>query len=1305
MRRVLLAAGALFLFLALSLPGGVWWLIASESGNGVLLDRIAPLIGAEIRIGERHGDIIGSLEWRDVSYENRFVRVTARRLALRWTPTRLWERLVAIRELSADGLDIHLKPSDAPPTPSSGPPLSRLPVNIEIVRLAVSDLQFWAVGAEQPIRVPSAELAGRWIGSRVVVKRFEADYPDVGHVSLQGDVRLGGRGVDVRKLAVLAPVLATARGFVGYDSASDLELAWRDLVWPLPGVAGAPADAAPLVSSRDGQATLKGPWQDLQFTLAAALGDQGKLQAEGRWNGKLDARAQWTELTWPMVAAAPVAAAPADPKTTPTAPAAAAADPKAAAATKPKTPPPAAAPAPPQFRSARGTLAVQGLPEAYAFDVDADLVAQQQAGQIKARGAGTLQSVDLETLRVAVGKSLIEAAGQLAWAPQPGGALKGRIEKFDPGLFAPAWPGEINGEFSVDGTINDKQQVADPALRFTVALHDSKLRNYPLKLDASGRYADRVLDIASLELRSGGSVLKASGRATEPYDLQAQLVSLHMNELAPGLAGSIQALAHFRGTPQAPQLSAEADLARASWGDYSLAALQLKADLDWNGPLMLQADATDLVAGVHIQKLGLRGDGRRGEHRLTLAVAGPELKAELALAGGWDDKNLRWQGTLAEGRIEPVKLAPWKLEQPAPLLLSAAQNDVGPACWNSDPGRVCLEAHQSPASTRGQLQIEKLAFAAFKALLPDDLQLSGELNGKASAEIAGGVLRQADAELTTTEGSVQLGDRRFKFLPAQLTVSDSPEQGRAVLKLPLEVGGVEGEATLAPGAALSERQLSGQLRLDFPDLAFLSVLSNEIGSASGKLAGQYRIGGRVGAPEIEGEARLTEGRMKLTRPGIELTDLGVVVTGSPDGRVHLVAEAKSGGGTLKVDGQVETGALAVEPVSGSPAPNLRRNKKEDAVGDLVKQVGVPSAVPPTEQPNANSPAPNAAGIAASPSTQPPPPEVVPTENTEGLKLVVQVDGSDFQVANLPMVQAWASPNLRFTLSGKEASLKGRLTIPRADVRLQQSEDSGVGPSSDQVIVDASGKAPERVESFNLATEVKLVLGDQVHLEGYGLKTRLEGVVTAVDQPGRDTLGYGEFHLEEGRYKAYGQDLQIETGKLLFNGGPIAKPGLEIRAVRKPTDDVTVGIYVRGTLERPQLTLYSEPTMTQQQQLSWLLLGQPLEQSSTSSQDRSMLTGAAVALGLGGGSLLAQNFQKGLGLDSISLGADPGETNDQARLTVGKYLSPKIFVSYGIGLFQPGQVFKLLYDLGKGFKLSTESGTYTGGDLLYQVERR
>ena len=64
----------------------------------------------------------------------------------------------------------------------------------------------------------------------------------------------------------------------------------------------------------------------------------------------------------------------------------------------------------------------------------------------------------------------------------------------------------------------------------------------------------------------------------------------------------------------------------------------------------------------------------------------------------------------------------------------------------------------------------------------------------------------------------------------------------------------------------------------------------------------------------------------------------------------------------------------------------------------------------------------------------------------------------------------------------------------------------------------------------------------------------------------------------------------------------------------------------------------------------------------------------------------------------------GTSSAQTQLTLGKYLTPKLFVSYGVSLFEPGQTFRLLYDLGHGFKLQTESGTATGADLLYSFER-
>ena len=58
----------------------------------------------------------------------------------------------------------------------------------------------------------------------------------------------------------------------------------------------------------------------------------------------------------------------------------------------------------------------------------------------------------------------------------------------------------------------------------------------------------------------------------------------------------------------------------------------------------------------------------------------------------------------------------------------------------------------------------------------------------------------------------------------------------------------------------------------------------------------------------------------------------------------------------------------------------------------------------------------------------------------------------------------------------------------------------------------------------------------------------------------------------------------------------------------------------------------------------------------------------------------------------------------AMLTIGKYLSPKLFISYGVGLFQRGYSFKLQYDVGRGFKLQTETGVESGGDILYSIER-
>lgn len=313
---------------------------------------------------------------------------------------------------------------------------------------------------------------------------------------------------------------------------------------------------------------------------------------------------------------------------------------------------------------------------------------------------------------------------------------------------------------------------------------------------------------------------------------------------------------------------------------------------------------------------------------------------------------------------------------------------------------------------------------------------------------------------------------------------------------------------------------------------------------------------------------------------------------------------------------------------------------------------------------------------------------------------LRIVGDKFQAANTAELRATISPDLKVSIKGRKVDVSGTLTVPKASIT-PITFDSGIAPTSDQRIVRQGGEA-DADTGMTLTADVKLVLGSKVHFEGFGLKTDLTGSVRAIEQPGRPGSGRGEVRLEGGRYKAYGQDLEIQQGRLLFNGGPLTEPGLEIRAVRKPADEIEIDVLVRGTLAKPLFQVTSIPPMPRERQLAWLVLGHDLE-STNSGDERAMLANAALSLGLTGTDFIAQNLRGRLGIDEISIGADSGDEADQARFTIGKYLSPKLYVSYGVGIFQPGNVFKLLYDLGHGFKLSTESGVVTGGDLLYTVE--
>ena len=308
----------------------------------------------------------------------------------------------------------------------------------------------------------------------------------------------------------------------------------------------------------------------------------------------------------------------------------------------------------------------------------------------------------------------------------------------------------------------------------------------------------------------------------------------------------------------------------------------------------------------------------------------------------------------------------------------------------------------------------------------------------------------------------------------------------------------------------------------------------------------------------------------------------------------------------------------------------------------------------------------------------------------------KVTGKDFEVSKIPEARVRVSPELTITMQPKIIQLKGKVHVPYA--RLNPKDISTAAQVSDDVVI--IGAEQQKEQKWLISSEVRLTL-DEKHVQfyGFGFEGYIGGSVLLEDSPGQLTRATGDIRVPEGRYRAYGQRLSIENGRLLFTGGPVTNPGLDFRAVRV-VNDVTAGLKVSGSLKQPQLDIFSIPAMGQTDALSYLILGRPME--SSSNEDGQLVAKAALAIGLSGGDRIARMLGDELGLDEVRVESNEG--GDQASLVVGRYLSPKLYITYGVGLIEPINTFGLRYQLSSKWQLKAESGEAQGADLLYTIER-
>lgn len=313
---------------------------------------------------------------------------------------------------------------------------------------------------------------------------------------------------------------------------------------------------------------------------------------------------------------------------------------------------------------------------------------------------------------------------------------------------------------------------------------------------------------------------------------------------------------------------------------------------------------------------------------------------------------------------------------------------------------------------------------------------------------------------------------------------------------------------------------------------------------------------------------------------------------------------------------------------------------------------------------------------------------------------IAAKGNKLRVTVPPMVRIDVSPDIVFEATPQLFTLNGSVDIPWARITVQEVPETAVGVSSDEVMLNNDLKPiSPRSNSIPINSNLVIRVGNDVRLNAFGLKARLQGDLKMVqDQRG---LGLnGQINIPSGSFRAYGQDLIVNKGVLLFSGPP-DQPLLNIEAIRNPdatADGVTAGVRVTGMADAPRLEIFSDPSMSQQEALSYLLRGQGLGNSGA---DSGLMTSMLVGMGVAQSGKLVGKIGEAFGVTNLAL--DTQGVGDSSQVVVSGYVTKDLQVKYGVGIFDSLATLTLRYRLMPRLYLEAVSGIDQALDVLYQFE--
>ncbi|WP_075293632.1 autotransporter assembly complex protein TamB [Histophilus somni] len=749
--------------------------------------------------------------------------------------------------------------------------------------------------------------------------------------------------------------------------------------------------------------------------------------------------------------------------------------------------------------------------------------------------------------------------------------------------------------------------------------------------------------------------------------LQGKLIGMGMPETDVDLAlqGGLTQFTLQQLQVNALNMKANAN-ANVSWKDK----LKLKSNIDLKGHNVrlnnMRINKIDLLANISLQDImqgqvdldidgfslnniklnstKLQIKGTEQQHYLILKSKGEPASATLNLQGKFDRTLQQWQGILSQVNIHSLI---GNLTNSENILLSYDNKktiaQVSAHCWRSSDIHLCFPQEFIVGKT-GEIPFDfkTINLALVNKLISQEI-FKGHLSGQGKfawfTESSPYLTLQLKGDnLNVTK---KLDYRTFRLAIPTLNITTELQNNNLTLNSNFNIqnrGDVNMELKLAD--LTNQKRLSGHLKISDMNLNIVNQLIASSEKVDGQVNAKLSFTGDLSNPLLNGEFAVSQVRAKLKSVPFGITNGNIILSFYGD-RSILKGNIQTHESHLNVEGQA----------------NWRK------IDDW--QAGL------------------------------------------------HINADKFKVDIPSIAKLQVSPNIEIHATPKRLALSGNVDIPWARIEIERLPDNIVAPSKDEVILDGpqktkvvklmKGEIETTTKSgIQIHSDLKIKLGDHVRLEAYGLKTELNGLLSVKQEKGNLGL-FGQINLHNGHYESFGQDLLIRKGIISFSGLP-SQPMLNIEAIRNPTSmentNMTVGAKIVGIADSPEITIFSEPSTSQDQALSYLLTGRSLENSGNNGSGGS-LGAALLGIGLAKSGKLVGGIGKVFGIQNLNL--DTSGVGDSSKVVVSGNITPTLQIKYGIGLFDGLAELTLRYRLLPKLYLQSVSGINQAVDLLYQFE--